>query len=119
MDQSPLLEAEARVAILWLEDQSSVEMSLVPSVCHQWKMEQLLAVELLLWILEVLALLSELHQQRQASSAVAAIQPDIEPRRRGLVQFRRGCWKVLNVCKHTVTGSPNGCRMEDHTCTVH
>ena len=49
------------------EDQSSVEMSLVPSVCHQWKMEQMLAVEVLPWILEALALLSELHQQHQPS----------------------------------------------------
>ena len=37
----------------------------------------------------------------------------------GLAQFRRGRWKVLDVWKHTITGSPNGYRMENQTCTVH
>ena len=68
VDQSPLLGAEARLdQSLQHEDQSSVERSLVPSVCHQWKMEQLSVVEVLLWLLEAPALLSELHQQHQPS----------------------------------------------------
>ena len=41
----------------------SLEMSLVPSVCHQWKMDQLKAPEVAPWTLEVLGLPSELSEQ--------------------------------------------------------
>ena len=47
------------------------------------------------------------------TSAKSAIQPDIELGRRRLVQSRRGCLKALDVWKHTITGSPNGYRMDN------
>ena len=93
-----------------------MERSLVPSVSHQWKMEPLSAVEVPLWLLEALVLLSELHRQHQPN---LPSNQTLSFEEGGPIQFRRGCWKVLDVWKHTITGSPNGYRMEDRTCIVH
>ena len=50
-----------------MEDHASVERSLVPSECHQWKMEARRSFEVLPWSLEELLLRHELHRQHRPS----------------------------------------------------